>query len=204
MLTIVLSGSVQASECKIYRTACQDILASSETSGFPPRALEWVSAYLTELSPVPPNKSFVAIFDVSQRSNHKRFFMLNLLNGQVSAHLAAHGRGSDPDHDGWADQFSDVPGSRMTPLGFFKTGESYHGRHGLSLRLHGLEGRNRNALDRAIVIHGADYVSESRGVLGRSWGCPALSNLDARHVIDALKGGAILFIYRGEDRASEP
>ena len=88
----------------------------------------------------------------------------------------------------------------MTSLGLFKTADTYQGSHGYSLRLLGLEkGTNDNALARAIVIHGAPYVSESlaasMGRIGRSWGCPALRPEVAHSVIDTLKGGAAIFAY---------
>jgi hypothetical protein len=96
--------------------------------------------------------------------------------------------------------FSNRPGSRQTSLGLFLTADTYTGRNGYSLRLLGLEpGVNDRALERAIVMHGADYVSEefarARGRLGRSWGCPAVSRKLARPIIDAIKGGSLVFSY---------
>jgi hypothetical protein len=88
----------------------------------------------------------------------------------------------------------------MSSLGFYLTGETYHGKHGFSLRLDGLEADfNSNARDRAIVIHGADYAEEAfakqTGRLGRSLGCPALPNKTAPLVIDLIKEKSCVFIY---------
>jgi len=111
--------------------------------------------------------------------------------------LVAHGRNSG---EGTARHFSNVEGSKMSSLGLYQTADTYYGNNGYSLRLRGLDaGFNDRALDRAIVMHGAPYVSEAiaahLGRLGRSWGCPAVRTEVARGVIDTLKGGALLFAY---------
>jgi hypothetical protein len=112
--------------------------------------------------------------------------------------LVAHGRNSGDYLR--ARQFSNVDGSKMSSIGLYQTADTYYGNNGYSLRLRGLDpGFNDNALSRAIVMHGAPYVSqaiaERLGRLGRSWGCPALRPEVARTVIDTLKGGALLFAY---------
>jgi hypothetical protein len=111
--------------------------------------------------------------------------------------LVAHGRNTG---ERLAERFSNVEGSKMSSLGLFQTAETYYGSNGYSLRLRGLDpGFNDNALARAIVMHGAPYVSEALaervGRIGRSWGCPAVREEVARTVIDTLKGGALIFAY---------
>jgi hypothetical protein len=111
--------------------------------------------------------------------------------------LVAHGRNTG---EARAERFSNTEGSHMSSIGLFKTLQPYYGSNGYSLRLSGLDpGFNDNALARAIVMHGAPYVSaaiaERVGRLGRSWGCPAVRPEVARTVIDTLKGGALLFAY---------
>ena len=88
----------------------------------------------------------------------------------------------------------------MTSLGAFLTGDTYIGKHGLSLRLNGLEkGVNDNCMERAIVMHAAAYVSDSlartQGRIGRSWGCPAVRPEISRHLIEALQGGTLVLAY---------
>ena len=136
----------------------------------------------------------MTIIDYRRRSSERRFYLIDFDAGTAEALLVAHGRGSDPDHDGVADTFSNTPGSKMTSLGAFVTGDTYYGAHGLSLKLHGLEPRNDKAEARAIVIHGAVYVTPARAVLGRSWGCPALEMAVVERVIDAIKGGTFLYV----------
>jgi hypothetical protein len=102
-----------------------------------------------------------------------------------------------------AQSFSNRPESYQSSLGFYKTAETYQGKHGYSLRLDGLEkGFNDQARNRAIVVHGADYAKEefakSTGRLGRSLGCPALPPELSARVIDLIKDGSLLFIY-GKD-----
>jgi hypothetical protein len=114
----------------------------------------------------------------------------------------AHGEGSG---DIEAVAFSNQPGSRCSSLGLFRTEDIYRGRHGASLRLEGLEsGINDNAMDRALVIHGAPYVNTrvvaAYGRLGRSWGCPALDRRVSRSIIDRIKGGSAVFAYYPDAR----
>ena len=97
-------------------------------------------------------------------------------------------------------RFSNRPGSLQSSLGLFLTGRVYRGKHGVSLRLRGLDpALNGRAEGRAIVVHGADYVGEhtiaALGRLGRSQGCPALSREAARRVIELIRNGTVLFAY---------
>jgi hypothetical protein len=111
--------------------------------------------------------------------------------------LVSHGRGSGVT---MATSFSNLPESNRSSLGLYRTAETYSGKHGYSLRLDGLEpGINDKARERAIVMHAADYVNQAaakkQGYLGRSLGCPAVRPEVAKKVIDAVKGGNLLFAY---------
>lgn len=140
----------------------------------------------------------VTVIDYSRPSTEKRMWVLDLAQGRVLFHeLVAHGRHTG---ENLARAFSNRPGSYQSSLGAFLTGTTYQGKHGLSLRLRGLEpGVNDRAETRAIVVHGAEYVSERigrlMGRLGRSQGCPAVRPEVAPLVIDAIKGGTLLFAY---------
>lgn len=137
------------------------------------------------------NQDYIVVIDYKQHSSKERFYLIDTQSGVVETYLVAHGKGSDPNSSGNASKFSDVEGSLMSSLGYFLTGETYEGSNGFSLKLDGLSSTNLNARSRAIVIHGAEYVTP--GSVGRSWGCPALDMRYYEEVIDKIKGGALVY-----------
>ena len=139
----------------------------------------------------------LTIADLSCASGTRRLYIIHMATGQLLKHtLVAHGRNSG---DRLATRFSNQPSSLQSSLGFYLTAATYTGSNGYSLQLIGLEkGINDNARSRAIVMHGASYVNEQlalSGRIGRSWGCPAVSQVEHREIIDCIKGGSCLFIY---------
>ena len=140
----------------------------------------------------------LTVIDYSLPSRVRRLWVLDVRAGRVLAReLVAHGRNSGDD---LPHRFSNRPGSLQSSLGLFLTGRVYRGKHGISLRLRGLDPRlNGRAEERAIVVHGADYVSgetiAALGRLGRSLGCPALDRAVAPRVIELIRGGTALFAY---------
>lgn len=146
----------------------------------------------------PRNKKIITLIDFSKPSDQERFYVLDLENKKLLFKtLVAHGRNSGMK---FAEKFSNVEGSNMSSPGFYTTDNTYIGGNGYSLRLDGLEpGKNDNARSRAIVIHGAKYVTyemaKSQGRIGRSLGCPALPQKQARQIIDTIKDGALLYIH---------
>jgi hypothetical protein len=139
----------------------------------------------------------VGITDFSKASREPRFYLVNMASGMVTDYQVAHGRGSDPGHSGWLQRFSNQPGSEASSNGAYVTSNIYYGKYGRSLRLIGLDPTNSNALDRAIVVHGAWYaepeVAEQFGKLGRSEGCFALSETNLQYVLYQLGPGRLLF-----------
>lgn len=141
---------------------------------------------------------FLTIVDFSLSSKSKRLWVIDMKNFKVVFNsLVAHGKNSGDDY---ANDFSNVNSSNKSSLGFFATGETYIGQHGLSLKLDGLEkGINDKARQRAIVVHGADYVSnnfiKNHNRLGRSQGCPALPVELSKKIIQTIKNKSCLFIY---------
>jgi hypothetical protein len=148
------------------------------------------------------NKNLLSIIDYSKPSNEKRFFIIDVENHKLLYQtLVAHGKKTGYLN---ATKFSNKYGSHKSCLGFFRTGNSYYGIRGYSLKLEGLEkGINDNAKQRGIIIHGANYVDEiianGNGVIGRSWGCPAVSKKLSKEIINLLKGGSLLFIYADDE-----
>jgi hypothetical protein len=139
----------------------------------------------------------VGIADFSRPSHDHRFFLLDTASGRVSNHLVAHGRGSDPDHSGFVERFSNAFGSEASSQGGYRTGDYYQGKYGRSLRLSGLDWSNSNAEGRAIVVHSAWYAEPEQlaahGKLGRSEGCFALPYNSLQQVLARLGPGRFLY-----------
>jgi hypothetical protein len=139
------------------------------------------------------NRNVISILDYSSKSTRPRFHVIDLATGAVTSLHMSHGKGSDPDHDGFATSFGNVSGSNRSCLGFARTAETYNGAHGLSLKLDGLSPTNSKMRPRAIVVHGADYVQDREVIQGRSLGCPAVSMAQRTRLINRIKGGSLLF-----------
>lgn len=144
------------------------------------------------------SKNILTLIDFSMSSNSKRLWVIDLdTNTILYNSLVAHGRNTG---DEYASSFSNSAESFKSSLGFYATGEIYNGKHGMSLKLDGLEkGINSNARERAVVIHGAEYVSDSfirnNKRLGRSLGCPAIPLGLTKDIINTIKDKSCLFIY---------
>lgn len=144
------------------------------------------------------HKQILTVCDFSQSSNMNRMWVLDMKSKKVLLNTyVAHGQGSGEE---FATIFSNTNNSHQSSLGFYVTGSTYMGAHGNSLRLHGMDnGYNTAAFDRGIVMHGAAYVSknyaQANNRLGRSWGCPAVSDKLAPQLISMIKEGTCLFIY---------
>jgi len=142
-------------------------------------------------------KSILTIIDFNLPSSEKRLWVIDMNTSSILFHtLVAHGKNSG---DLYANSFSNQSESLKSSLGFYRASESYIGAHGVSLRLDGLEkNKNDNARDRAVVIHGADYVSttfiKNHSRLGRSFGCPALPSEFTVKIINTIKNNSCLFI----------
>jgi hypothetical protein len=144
------------------------------------------------------NPRTLTVIDYSRPSTEKRMWVFDLKTRVLLyEELVAHGQGSGGIQ---ATAFSNEPETHRTSLGLFATDTTYVGKNGYSLRLDGLDaGVNDRARERAIVMHGAPYVSETfvqaNGRLGRSWGCPAIRSDVAREMIDRIKDGGLVFAY---------
>lgn len=141
------------------------------------------------------NKKYLSLIDFGKRSTQARFYIINMASGDVMAIHTAHGKGSDSNHDGYAEKFSNKSGSNATSLGFYIGAETYTGKYGLSLKLDGLSSTNSKARARAVVIHAATYVKESSVIQGRSWGCPAIAPHLRDKVIGMIKGGSLIYAF---------
>ncbi len=146
------------------------------------------------------HRNLVGLADFGLPSALPRLHFADLEGGTIRSFLVAHGRGSDPEHDGWLKHFSNGVGSEATSRGGYLTCEWYNGKYGVSIRLKGLDGDNSNALDRAIVIHPAWYAAPDMlgkwGKLGRSEGCFAMAPDQFDEALWRLSGGRLLFADR--------
>ena len=152
---------------------------------------------------IPQASSVLTIVDLAKPSSAKRMWIIDVLDKNLLMHTwVAHGSGSGDD---MASYFSNQADSHASSLGFYVTDGIYHGKHGRSLKLDGLDaGFNDNARARSIVVHGAKYVSEGTihalGRLGHSEGCPAVSTKVIGKVIATIKDRSVLFI-NGNDNS---
>ena len=146
-------------------------------------------------------KSILTIADFDQESCKKRLYIIDLNRKELLLNTwVAHGQNSGGDKP---DSFSNRVNSNQSSLGFYLTGETYYGKHGRSLKLDGMDaGFNDRARERAIVVHGADYVGQETidqlGRLGRSQGCPAVASRLANSVINIISDKTVLFINKSD------
>ena len=189
--TTVSPGAPVDSQCSALRKLAPQLA---------PQALQTALTALRRLqeSGAQVRSDVVTVIDYTKPSTQRRLWVFDLVHARVLFHeLAAHGKNTG---DNLAVRFSNEPGSLMTSLGAFLTGDTYVGKHGLSLRLLGLEkGINDNSMARDIVIHAADYVDEgiakAKGRIGRSWGCPAVRPGISQELIQSLQGGSLVLAY---------
>ena len=144
------------------------------------------------------NLEILSIIDFSRSANKKRLFIIDIKNQKLLfKEFVAHGTKTGVEY---AKYFSNKRYSNQSSLGFYVTGNTYRGKNGFSLKLHGKEKAfNSNAFERGVVVHGANYVSEKfikqNGRLGRSFGCPAVPLSQNKAIINTIKDGSCFFIY---------
>jgi hypothetical protein len=161
------------------------------------RILDVAKREIERAGPVLWRRDIAGVADFALPSSLPRLHFANLEAGTVRSFLVAHGRGSDPEHDGFLKWFSNVPGSYATSRGAYISYEWYTGKYGTSIRLGGLDPDNSNVLNRAIVMHPAVYAAPEMlakfGKLGRSDGCLAMAPDDFGNALLQLSGGRLIF-----------
>lgn len=144
------------------------------------------------------NSDHIVVVDYALHSSEERLYFIDMKTGRTIRFKVSHGRGSDRDHDGYLDKFSNKSGSNASSRGAYVTAEEYYGKHGRSLRLDGLDATNSAARARAVVIHAAAYaepeVLAAQGKLGRSLGCIVFSEQDRDDFFDNLPEGTLLYV----------
>ena len=165
-------------------------------SGIDPQLFARAKAALAARSWI-RQRDFMGVVDFALPSSDPRFHVVHLPSGQVESFRVSHGRGSDPAHCGYLEQFSNEFGSKASSNGAYMTTETYMGKYGLSMKVRGLDASNNNAEPRAIVIHNAWYAEDDavaqHGKLGRSEGCFAFSRANQFKVMSRLGGGRMIY-----------
>lgn len=157
-----------------------------------------VDAYQFGLAHHQIKNKHLAVVDMTLASANKRLWVFDMRSDSLLYHsYVAQGKASGLFK---ATHFSNQFNSDATSIGVYLTSNEYHGEHGASLRLRGMDkGFNDNAFKRDIVLHSANYVSQrfvnTYHRLGRSWGCPAVSQKLIKPLVNTLKNGAMLMIY---------
>ena len=173
----------------------QPVLTPAAAQDINPQLLARAKAALANHAVGP--RDTMGVVDFSKPSSEPRFHLVDLLSGKVDSFRVAHGRGSDPDHSGFVERFSNNFGSYASSNGTYVTGDYYDGKYGLSMKVRGLDWSNYNAEPRAIVIHNAWYAEDDmiplHGKLGRSEGCFAMSRENQYAVMRRLAGGRMIY-----------
>jgi hypothetical protein len=192
----ILPSSVFARPASPIVPPAPAVITPSAPAGINPALFSRAKAAL-DSRPWIRNRDFIDIVDFAAPSADPRFHVVHLPSGHVESHRVAHGRGSDPDHSGFVERFSNDFGSYASSNGAYTTAETYDGKYGLSMKVHGLDWSNNNAEARAIVIHNAWYAEDDmiplHGKLGRSEGCFAFSRKSQWDVMHRLGDGRLIY-----------
>src|SRR5262245_33476499 len=167
-----------------------------------------------------PKKDVLAVFDISQPSANKRFYLLDFKSGEVTAHYAAHGKTNGP--NARANKFKGFQTDLdMVPLGPLRTAHSevidhyktivdrYDGTVYRNMIVVGLEGAVsynsyiNNTPPFKWIIHPNWYTTagvraRNNGLLGRSNGCITLDPAENNQLVTRLKDGALVYVTVGE------
>ena len=182
---------------QITRDPLAPLLPSIAPTGVNPRLFERAKAALATHGASIRHRDTIGVVDFSLPSAEPRFHVITMATGAVESFRVAHGSGSDPDHSGFVEMFSNEFGSHATSNGTYITADTYEGKYGLSMKVDGLDATNNNAEPRAIVIHNAWYAEDDmipvHGKLGRSEGCFAFSRASQWKVMSRLSNGRMIY-----------
>ncbi len=198
ILVFFLSVSLHAKSAELAV-----IEKSLAVMGVPPKALNKAVDYINKNKSKVKNKRYITFINYGKHSNDERLFLVDLVTGEIEKYLVSHGKKSDTDENGLAEEFSNIIGSNQTSLGLYLTATTYYSnKNGVSLILNGLEKSNNNAKVRHIVLHGADYVSPEEIPLGMSEGCPAVERKYTKAIIKKLKGGSLIYSFKEKPKVN--
>ena len=194
------------------------LLQQAQALGAPMAAVQ--RAIAISRQPIFAKKDALAVFDISQPSTNKRFYLLDFKSGQVTAHYAAHGRDNGPNVK--ATKFKGFQTDLdMVPLGPLKTTHSevmdhyktivdrYDGtvyRNMIVVVLEGVTAYNKYINQTPPfkwIMHPnwyttAAFRAKNNGMLGRSNGCITVDPVDNNQLITRLQDGALVYVTVGD------
>jgi len=212
------TGGVGAPAADDFARQSDALLEQTKSLGAPMVAVQ--RALEISRQPMFPKKDVLAVFDISQPSAEKRFYVLDLESGEVTAHYAAHGRDNGPKVK--AVKFKGFQKDLdMVPLGPLKTAHSevmdyyrtvvdhYDGTVYSDMIVAVLKGAaayNTYIDDTPPykwILHAnwyttAAFRARNDGTLGRSNGCITLDPVESNEVITRLQGGALVYVTVGD------
>src|SRR5262245_37579195 len=195
------------------------LLQQAQELGAPAAAI--ARAVAISRQPIFPKKDVLAVFDISQPSANKRFYVLDFKSRQVTAHYASHGKHNGP--NARAVKFKGFQRDLdMVPLGPLKTARSevmdhyktivdrYNGtvyRNMIVVVLEGVTSYNRyinHTPPFKWIIHPnwyttAGFRAKNNGMLGRSNGCITVDPIENNRLITRLQNGALVYVTVGDD-----
>ena len=195
------------------------LLPQAKALGAPMAAVE--RAIAISRQPVFSKKDVLAVFDISQPSAAKRFFVLDFKLGEATAHYAAHGRTNGPNAK--ATKFKGFQKDLdMVPLGPLKTAHSevmdryktivdrYDGtvyRNMVVVELEGVASYNsyiNHTPPFKWILHPnwyttAGFRAKNNGMLGRSNGCITVDPVENNQLVTRLADGALIYVTVGDD-----
>jgi L,D-transpeptidase-like protein len=210
-LLVLLSAPTWANEF-------DSLLQEAEALGAPMAAVQ--RAIQISRQPIFPKKDVLAVFDISQPSAKKRFYVFDFKSGQVTAHYAAHGRDNGPNVK--ATKFKGFQTDLdMVPLGPLKTAHSevmdhyrkivdrYDGTvypNMIVVVLEGITSYNsyiNHTPPFKWIIHPnwyttAGFRAKNNGMLGRSNGCITVDPAENNQLVTRLQDGALVYVTVGD------
>lgn len=137
----------------------------------------------------PTNKKYVVMVDYSKSINSERLYVIDMVKSSIIIKsTVSHARNSGYDVP-YA--FSNELNSKKSSLGVYITKGTYYGGFGYSLVLNGLDATNSNAKRRYIIFHSNKTMRTKW-----SWGCFATPDSINKRLIDLIKGGCLVYVYK--------
>jgi hypothetical protein len=135
------------------------------------------------------NKRYVVMIDYSKSIDSERLYVVDMVKSTIILKsTVAHARNSGYDTPY---SFSNELNTKKSSLGVYITKGTYYGSYGYSLKIKGMDKTNSNAENRYIIFHSTKLMKTKW-----SWGCFATPESVNRRLIDIIKGGCLVYVYK--------